>query len=379
MTPDVQGRPDPTAGGPGPEEAVVVGVDGSEASDAALDWALREGALRDLPVTVLQAEDPLSLSSFTLPGVVLPAVLPPEAEGRLAGVAEQALGRARARTGLSTPARAVGVVAPPRQVLLEAADTAPLVVVGRRGAGRLRHLVLGSVASAVVHHARGPVAVVPERWSQDGRGRVVVGYDGSAPARAAVRAAADEARRRGAVLEVVLAWQVVTTLPALMPASGYVPPLADCQALAERVLGEARAELTDPADPGSPAPEVVTRAVHASPAAALLDAAAEADLVVVGARGTGGFAQALLGSVSTAVTRHAACPVVVVRGTGAERPEPAARQRPAARDDEHGGRGEERGRGGDDGRGAAGGRAAAPGPREASDGRVASERAPGRG
>lgn len=139
------------------------------------------------------------------------------------------------------------------------------------------------------------------------RPRVVVGVDGSAGSRAALAFAAQEARLRGARLEVVVAWQypVLTTMPAF----GVLPPVEEMAAEArEGLLQFLRDEglTTDP--------ELdVTPVVAQGPAsAALLDVSKGADLLVVGSRGYGGFKGLLLGSVSQACVTHATCPVVVV-------------------------------------------------------------------
>jgi nucleotide-binding universal stress UspA family protein len=131
---------------------------------------------------------------------------------------------------------------------------------------------------------------------------IVVGYDGSEASGAAVRWAAVEARLRGVPLTVVHAWEVYVGAPAPMAL-----PVADLKAAAERVLEEgvehARKE----------APDVRGVLGRGGSATALIDAAREADLVVVGTRGHGGFAELVLGSTAATVASHARCPAVVVR------------------------------------------------------------------
>lgn len=133
--------------------------------------------------------------------------------------------------------------------------------------------------------------------------RIVVGYDSSPGAHAALRWAAEEARLRGASLDVVHAWTYyVVGATGLMP----VDP-TDLEAAAGTVLDEALAEL------GTVRGVEVNRRLTEGPAAqALLHAAEGADLLVVGSRGRGGFAGLLLGSVSQQVSHHARCPVVIV-------------------------------------------------------------------
>jgi nucleotide-binding universal stress UspA family protein len=143
-------------------------------------------------------------------------------------------------------------------------------------------------------------------------GTIVVGIDGSEGSLAALRWAADEARLRHARLEVVVSWQY----PALstIPAFGVLPPAEEMSEEAKRGLA---ALLHDEGLADDPSLEVVEAVVQGPAGAALLDAAADADLLVVGSRGHGGFTGLVLGSVSQQCVTHAPCPVVVV-----PRPEP---------------------------------------------------------
>jgi nucleotide-binding universal stress UspA family protein len=137
--------------------------------------------------------------------------------------------------------------------------------------------------------------------------KIVVGIDGSDGSRAALRWAHAEAELRRCPLEVVTAWQfpVMTSLPAF----GAVPPPDDlsgeAQASLEAILRDEGVASTD----GVP---VTATVAEGSATAALLAAAADADLLVVGSRGHGGFTGLLLGSVSQQCTSHSPCPVVVV-------------------------------------------------------------------
>jgi nucleotide-binding universal stress UspA family protein len=135
--------------------------------------------------------------------------------------------------------------------------------------------------------------------------RIVVGVDGSHGAQVALRWAIDEARRRGAALEVVHAWHV-----PYLAGSTYVPvPAFDVGAFE----ASERAVLDHAVDAEDTTGVDVTRVLGCDSAArTLLHAAKGADLLVVGTRGRGGFAGLLLGSVSHAVAQHAPCAVVVV-------------------------------------------------------------------
>lgn len=133
-------------------------------------------------------------------------------------------------------------------------------------------------------------------------GIVAVGVDGSKGSLHALRWAAQEARRRAATLRIVKAWSYMDQ------SSGFKPEYGDEDA--RRELDESLAGLGDALD----GVEVEKVTVCDLPARALLDATRDADLVVVGSRGHGGFAGLRLGSVSNQVAHHAHIPVVIVPG-----------------------------------------------------------------
>ena len=137
--------------------------------------------------------------------------------------------------------------------------------------------------------------------------RIVVGVDGSSTSVQALRWAADEAKRRGATVDVVHAWNY--------PYVGELAAMAARHVDRENIEQEARSVLsTSVEEAGLPSDVVMERIlVEGNPAAALVLRAAGADLLVLGSRGRGGFAGLLLGSVSQQCAHHAACPVVIVR------------------------------------------------------------------
>ena len=143
-----------------------------------------------------------------------------------------------------------------------------------------------------------------------GHSRIIVGVDGSESSVAALRWAVRQARLTGGTVDAVIAWE----LP--VPATGYGwAPLtrAECQEyveIATKTLHEAISKVTGLS--GSTRVRPVVRSGR--PAQVLLDASADADLLVVGSRGHGLFADMLLGSISQHCFRHAKCPVVVMRG-----------------------------------------------------------------
>ena len=148
-------------------------------------------------------------------------------------------------------------------------------------------------------------------------GGVLVGHDGSECAQEALRWAAGLAGRADLDLHVLRAWGMTTAPRPATWQPGYVPPLSDFE---QAVLAELDGCVTA-ADLG-PAVRVHTHVLHRPPAKGLIESAKGADLLVVGARGRGGFSGLLLGSVSDQCVHHAPCPVTVVR-TGAATPLPA--------------------------------------------------------
>ncbi|HET6693131.1 MAG TPA: universal stress protein [Pedococcus sp.] len=154
------------------------------------------------------------------------------------------------------------------------------------------------------------------------RGWIVVGVDGSESARSALLWAIDEARMRRCSVRAVMAWHYSSTYgeTARWPVEGN-GTLSEC----EQVLGSAVADARQRGKDGGEAAaseqavEIASEVVKGHPGRALLVAAVDADLLVVGSRGRGGLVGALLGSVSQYVVAHARCPVVVVHGPGPAR------------------------------------------------------------
>jgi len=275
---------------------VVVGVSGSTEANMALDWALREAASYEAPLTAVMA-------AGSQPG---------QQQEYLASLVDAAL----QRTGLSVETTAVVAEGDAPDALIAAAKDADMLVLGRRHLGRLGRLVLGSVSSELVERAELPVTVVRAPGDNDaapaqdagGAPRIVIGVDTSGSSRLALRHAADVAAHTGATLEVVFAWQMAS-LATLPGSQGWTPPMDDYESFAARNLDKAIAD----ADLDLPADRIVRKVTHKAPAAALIEASRGADRLVVGARGLGGFQRLLLGSVSRQVLEYASVPVTVVR------------------------------------------------------------------
>jgi nucleotide-binding universal stress UspA family protein len=140
--------------------------------------------------------------------------------------------------------------------------------------------------------------------------RIVVGVDGSPSSMSALRWAIRQAGLTGATVYAVIAWHY----PVAVGGYGWAPTGMeggfDFKKNTEKTLADA---ISSAVDPGSNV-GLRARVVEGNPARVLLDACDDADLLVVGSRGHGGFTEALLGSVSQHCVHHAHCPVVVIRG-----------------------------------------------------------------
>ncbi|MCU4182879.1 universal stress protein [Acidiferrimicrobium sp. IK] len=282
--------------------AVVVGVDGSAPSEAALRWACDEAARRKVDVVAV------FVAPVFVPSEWGNVVAPPEAEGQR--MLEDMVRRVP-HDGV-TVHRVVRVAPPVLSLRAEAVrHDASLLVVGRRGAGRLRRLVIGSVSAGLAQNPVRPLIIVP---SIDGQppaplgpsSRILVGVDGSAPSLVALRWAAEEAERRDTTAEAVYAWSFphLDLLPLLPPTHDNVTVL---HARAKEALAHELAEL-----PPRYRERVEPRLRKGDAAEVLLRLASKADLVVVGTRGQGFVRQHVLGSTSNAVLHHCKAALAVI-------------------------------------------------------------------
>lgn len=282
---------------------IVVGFDGSDAARGALTWAAAEAASRNLPLTVVHTvSPPVTSNGF---GYVVPVEL--DIFSSLEEAAKK--GVDEALTKLTTEYPNLETVADvsfgsPSAVLIEASETAELVVVGSRGLGGFRGLLLGSVGSQVATHSACPVVVVR---GESATGGVVVGIDGSDVSNEALGFAFDFASRRELPLNVLHAWDV-PPLDLLATPTGPFESLEDLEADEVRSAAETLAGYREQ----YPDVAVTETVMRSSPITALLDAAKGASLVVLGSRGHGEFVGAVLGSVSQSVLHRAKVPVAIV-------------------------------------------------------------------
>lgn len=292
---------------------IVVGVDGSEGSRAALAWAVDEAALRGDEVVAVAVGHPYAEPApGTVPGQDLW-----DARNELRERTAKLLDRVLApHAGGDVVLHPLPLLEPSASgALLERAAGATALVVGSHGTSGHGWLTLGSVSQHVVVHARGPVVVVPPPGDESDREqKVVVGIDGSTGARAALVRAAEEARLRGLALELVAVQPPLADFERQRPSA-----VGEWREHVERLLAE-ELEAAYTASPSASGPEDVTTTmlVDRHPARGLLDVARRAQLLVVGSRGYGGFVGMLLGSVSQHCVRHATSPVLMVPSVRAD-------------------------------------------------------------
>jgi nucleotide-binding universal stress UspA family protein len=283
---------------------IVVGVDGSAASTAAVKWAATEAWLRDVELEVLMAYE------WRTPGLRFTASgeLQHAADARATAIVDDAIAEARAISPHLT-VRGSPLLGYPAPVLLDVARDSALVVVGHRGRGGFGDLLLGSVSSQVATHASCSVAVVRGR-ANTAVGPVVVGVDDSPSAQTALGVAFEEAAlRRQSRLEVVTAYAA-----PLAPWTG-APPLAyDADRIEADLKRRLAPQLAGWRDE-YPDLAVDHEVVSGGAAAVLVEKSRRAQLIVIGASRRGRL-YGLLGSIGQQLLHHADCPVLVARPGG---------------------------------------------------------------
>lgn len=284
----------------------IVGVDGSDEALDAVKWTAARAARTNATVRVVCA---YAIASYTAAAL----------DGGLAVLDDDALrlGAERVVEDAVTLATAYGVnVVPqveagdPASCLTDLSAHADMIVIGSRGGGGFADRLLGSVSATVPAHAKCPAVVVPPHRS--GKPfvpveRIVVGTDGSDTASSALKKAVDEAVVWGAQLTVVAAVPISIGAGGMM---GWVPPAMDRQTLITEVQQSMDCAIAEAV--GDREVRVARHALDGSAAALLTEFSTAVDLVIVGTRGTGGFAGMLLGSTSQTVLSHSTCPVMTV-------------------------------------------------------------------
>jgi nucleotide-binding universal stress UspA family protein len=285
----------------------VVGFDGSPASYEALDWGAATAAARVLPLTLLAARPDAAAPVIELADA--------EEEGLISQEMSATLADAQSRAAQAHPGLTVTTVIHPDspvEGLLHASTTADLIVIGSRGLGGFAGLLIGSTAMNLAPYADCPVVVqyVPDEETVAARksarhpNEVVVAFDGSHFAERALVFGLRHAQASGLGVAVVY----VTPGSAAGPPEPIEP---DSPELSE----EAREDLAAAVRITDRHANVPVTFLHGvgRPAGVLIKEASGSPLAVVGARGRGGFAQLMLGSVGLQMLIHAECPVALVR------------------------------------------------------------------
>ncbi|MEO3784347.1 universal stress protein [Actinocorallia sp. B10E7] len=277
------------------QQPVIVGTDGSPTSHAAVSWAADEALREGRPLRIVHVQEPWTLG--------LPDIPPPMADEARSVESREILDEAAAVAAEGRPDLVVeteNIQGETVRALRLISEQGGELVLGSRGRGRFAELLLGSTTLRVAGHAARPVVVVRGEPASR-RGEIVVGvafdHDQTGPLTYAFEAA----RRRGARLRAVHAWDVTDTFARQAKEDpSFIDPLDRLTELLESWRGR------------YPDVKVVEEVVNEHPAATLTDSSSGADLLVVGTHGRGALGSLLLGSVGHAVLHHARCPVVIV-------------------------------------------------------------------
>jgi nucleotide-binding universal stress UspA family protein len=278
----------------------IVGVDGSDNARHAAEWAVDQAIGRDVRIILLATwMVPLVPTGMMSGGIVLAdwSVL----EGELQRSTES-LATSLSRDGVAIETRIAQ--GPAAHLLIETSRQADLLVVGARGLGSVKGLILGSVSQRCATHSAVPTAVIAMEAPLGPARRILVGYDASANAQTAARW----------VLEFAEADAAITILDALALA-----PWLTADRVRERFPTEveaAEAEFRAHMAELDPDDRATHSFVVADARVALRDASQRADLVVLGARGRGKLAAMLLGSTTTWMLQAANRATIVVPPPG---------------------------------------------------------------
>lgn len=294
------------------DNKVVVGVDGSDQSQAALEWAAAEAVRRGVSLHIVHALGmPLIVSAYGGPQRFQPT-------SEISDQADAVVTSAREKAAELQPSLKVETVTALEEAplaLIRQSHPHDLIVVGSRGLGSVAALFVGSVSVRVAAQAPCPVVVVPSENGKPTRtklGRVVVGVDDSKNARRALGLAVGLAAETEGELVVVNSWEVPFPYdPVAMTLAGYQPQDDVFEQQSEALVAELLADVMDDQREDVNVEVSVVR-TQSNPVSALLEASTEADAIVVGSRGRGSVRGLLLGSVSQGILHRSKIPVVVL-------------------------------------------------------------------
>lgn len=282
------------------KSALYVGVDSSWRDSGALEWALQEAELRHQPLRALHVIDEAVRGT----PYWSPIVIDDSAMNLLQAV----------QTHLDSRSRRLDhdadlLVGRPAVKLADAAELSTMLVVGRRGIGAFKRLLIGSTSEAVVHQANVPVVVVPDGWrSSDHAGPVVVAIDDSGTNYAELEFAVTAAEERRVPLRLVHVWDLpsIYSWDAMNVAGVSTEWGENARRYVDSVADELRRkhpELTV---------EIDVRRGHLVDGVVTAAQVSDAQLLVVGGRRHHRLTSTLLGSVTRGVLHHATCPLAVI-------------------------------------------------------------------
>lgn len=295
---------------PAPRDSIVVGMDGSAPADAALDWAAEQASLEGRPLVLVHAVAPFTASATSSLGALGVDALRLR-EDILSGARELlTLAKERATTGRpDLEVHQVARIADPREALMDLAGEGRVLVVGSRGMGPVRSMLLGSVSLALTKHARGPVVVVRPDVGPRSPGGVLVavaldGTDGPV-VDLAFRVAS---HRRLALTALHCFWDTHEIHRGAVDVPEDEPGFDEVRERLRTTLAEARARY-----PSVPVHLQLTRGFVD---ARVLEATKRADLVVLGHQPKPLLGELVYGSVAPQVVEAGQCSVAVVGQPG---------------------------------------------------------------
>jgi nucleotide-binding universal stress UspA family protein len=283
---------------------IIVGYDGSAGSTAALEWAATTAEQRGCTLEIVTM---WSMPAADL-GIGASATMQQDLVDELRKEA-QATNDEALQLVSDKGLNGVGevIVGRPASALVHRSEDAEMIVVGSHGSGGLTGFLLGSVSRQIATHAQCPTIVV--RPVPEGGKDMVVGVDGSPHSLKALSWSFEQASFSGRALHVLHSWEIPPTW-SMVEVPSYEPEvlIRDYGNTELRETSEAMAGFRE----DFPDVKVRQEVMKGSPVKALGKASEQAELLVVGSRGLGGFRGLLLGSVSHALVHKAACPVAVV-------------------------------------------------------------------
>jgi nucleotide-binding universal stress UspA family protein len=284
---------------------IIVGVDGSEASKRALQWAAQQAAAERRELTLVH-----TVKAVAPPSMDAKVVNASRAQEALQAAGRKVLDAARIEAARWAPGLDVTDVlgvTDARELLLQMSEGADMLVVGSHGRGRVRSALLGSVSVALVRRAHCPVVVVRPGNAGTVRNGIVVGVDALPESQPVLEFAYREASVRDLPLTVLHSgWSILAGTPEA--AAYMVAETNEARELERLALAEAMAGMAEK----YPDVNVTTRLVQGPPQDALVRLGERMNLIVVGSHQARGVERAIFGSVSVGVVEHASCPVAVV-------------------------------------------------------------------